>query len=282
MTIFLALASALVYGTADFIGGMATKRNKITLPVVVYSQLAGWVVVVGLIPIMPTAHPRVADALWGLGAGIAGSAGLMLFYRGLSRGIMSIVSPVAAAMSAIIPVVGGLVAGDSPSGRVLFGVGLGILAVGLLGTQPLASGHQGLDSPLKSLAGAIGAGCGFGGFFLLLHHTSKDAGIWPLFFARIGSAGILVALSLARRQPVKLVRPALGLTLLAGMVDMTANALYLIVTHKAQLSVIGVIVALYPISTLILARFVLHERVSRIQVGALVMAGISVTLIAMA
>ena len=195
---------------------------------------------------------------------------------------MSIVSPVAAAVSAIIPVVGGLLAGDSPSGRVLFGVGLGILAVGLLGTQPMASKHEGLDSPLKSVAGAIGAGCGFGGFFLLLHHTSKDAGIWPLFFARIGSAAILIALSLMRRAPVRLHRQAIAITVVAGVVDMTANALYLVATHKAELSVIGVIVALYPISTLLLARFVLHERVSRIQIGALIMAGISVTMIALA
>lgn len=282
VAIFLALISALVYGTADFTGGIATKRNGLTLPVVVFSQLSGWVVVVALIPVLPTSHPHLSDVWWGLASGVAGSTGLMFFYRGLARGAMSIVSPVASAVSAVIPVVGGLLAGDAPAALALAGVVLGVVAVGLLGTQPMASHHDALDSPMKSFVGALCAGCGFGGFFVLLHHTSHNSGLWPLFFARLGSATLLITLSLARRQPIKLVRGAVRITLIAGAIDMAANAVYLVVSHMALLSIIGVIVALYPISTLVLARFVLHERVSKIQAGALVLAGISVSMIALA
>ena len=282
MAIALALLSALVYGAADFAGGIATKRSGPTLPVVVYSQLAGWVLVIGLIPLMPVAHPKPADFLWGLAGGVAGSAGLMFFYRGLARGVMSVVSPVAAAVSAIVPMVFGLASGDSPAALAIVGAMLGVVACGLLGSQPTASHHDTHDTRLRSFAGATMAGVGFGGFFVLLHHTSSHAGLWPLFSARLGSATLLTTIALARRHPPRLARPAVRMTIIAGVFDMGANALYLLATHRGLLSLVGVIAALYPASTLVLARTVLKERVSPLQFAALVLAGISVSLIAVA
>ncbi|MEV4087349.1 EamA/RhaT family transporter, partial [Nonomuraea fuscirosea] len=127
MTVILATACAIVYGTADFFGGLATRRAQV-LSVVTLSQLAGLALILGLLPLLPGVYSDPALA-WGLAAGLSGAAGLVLFYRALATGVMSVVAPTTAVTSAALPVVFGLAAGERPRAWALVGVALALGSV---------------------------------------------------------------------------------------------------------------------------------------------------------
>src|SRR4051794_6697218 len=97
----LASACALIFGTADFFGGLATRRSRV-LAVVVISQFGGLVLILALIPFLPGAASSAA-LLWGMGSGAAGGVGLVLFYRGLAAGTMSVVAPITAVTAMGVP-----------------------------------------------------------------------------------------------------------------------------------------------------------------------------------
>src|SRR3712207_6138770 len=128
MAVILGLASALVYGTADFLGGLSTKKAG-PLAVVVWSQLVGLVILIAAVGVMSDQAPRAADLWWGAAAGLGGGSGVILLYRGLAIGRMSVVAPITSVGAAAIPVVAGVPLWDPPRvGAVLGGVvGLGAL-----------------------------------------------------------------------------------------------------------------------------------------------------------
>jgi uncharacterized membrane protein len=179
--VVLATVCAVVYGTADFFGGLATRRSRV-LAVVVLSQITGLALVVALLPFLP--ETLTTGALtWGMAAGVSGAAGLVLFYRALATGVMSVVAPLTATASAILPVLFGLATGERPEPVALGGVVLALLAVLLVSrdSSPAATAGRNYGSILTSLA----AGAGFGGFFILLSQAPEDSGMWPLFGARL-------------------------------------------------------------------------------------------------
>src|SRR5580765_550695 len=122
----LAVLSAAVYGAADFLGGLATKRGSTVFSVVVFSQSTGLVLVLLALPLLPPASPRAADFAWGAGAGLAGGIGLALLYRGLAIGVMSVVAPVTAVCAVVIPLIVGFVLGERPSAPAWIGVALAV------------------------------------------------------------------------------------------------------------------------------------------------------------
>ncbi|MFC4060691.1 EamA family transporter [Planomonospora corallina] len=273
--VLLATASALVYGTADFFGGIATRRSRV-LAVVALSQLAGLVLVVAALPLLPGAL-TVRAVAWGMAAGIAGAAALVLFYRALATGVMSVVAPVTAATSAALPVLFGLAAGERPEPMALGGIALALAAVVMVSrdsSAPAATGGRGYGPVLAALA----AGAGFGCFFVLLAQSPGDSGMWPLAGARVASVTLIALLAVATRRTL---RPgngrALPIIITAGALDMAANILFVLAEQRGMIALVGVLASLYPASTLVLARYVLGERLNAVQT-----AGIGVTLAAVA
>ncbi len=282
MAIVLALASALVFGGADFAGGIAARRNGKTFPIVYLSQLAGLVTVLIFAPMLTSTNVRPTDFAWGGAAGLIGCIGLLFFYRALAVGVMSIVSPVTAVVAAVIPVIVGLVQGESPSGVALLGIALGIVALSLFGGGNDKSMTK-IDIA-RSLGPAVIAGVGFGTFFSLIAQSHNGAGLWPLVAARLASGALLTAVAITRRSWSELRLPsnAWPTLILAGSGDITANALFLLASRKGDLAIVGVIASLYPASTLVLARYVLHERLHALHRVAIGLAGAAVILIASA
>ncbi|MDA0637684.1 DMT family transporter [Nonomuraea sp. MCN248] len=274
--VILATACAVVYGTADFFGGLATRRSRV-LAVVALSQLAGFALILSLLPVLPGAFEGRA-VLWGLGAGLSGAVGLVLFYRSLATGVMSVVAPTTAVTSAALPVGFGLLQGERPEPVALLGVALGLGAV-LLVSQDRSAGGAGST---RAVLTALAAGAGFGGFFILLSMASADAGLWPLAGARIASIGLVILLALATRRTLKPVPGSLGVIVAAGVLDMVANVLYLLAQRQGLLSLVAVLVSLYPASTLLLARRVLGERLHAVQLAGVACALGAVALIAVA
>lgn len=269
MAYLLALASALMYGAADFTGGLATRRAA-TIPVVISSQFSGMVLLALLLPILPGSSPSRTDLLWGVAAGLTGGGGVALLYRGLAIGRMAVVAPTTAVCAVVIPVVAAMLLGERPGGLAVLGIALGIGSIVLVSQQtettsgPARSGASGLP-PGVGIALVSGVLIGF--FFLSLARTAPSSGMWPILAARITSVTLFAAAALVRGIPLAPARPALWLALAGGTVDMLANAAYLLAAREGQLSLVVTLSSLYPASTVLLARVLLGERLNARQLG---------------
>ncbi|MFF9150042.1 EamA family transporter [Streptomyces sp. NPDC055051] len=280
MNLFLALASAMVLGAGDFVGGLAAKTARAVV-VVVWSNAAGLATALTLVGLLSRTGSSWNEVFWGALAGLCGSAGAVLLYRALASGVMSLVAPTTAAAAAALPVVAGVLTGDRLSALAVIGVVCALAAVLLVSLSGDGTG-EGADrrAMLRSLALALLAGAGFGAFFVFLAHTSSDTSLWPLVWARCASLSAILLFILVRRtSPALSARPA-RLALLSGVLDMGSSALFLVAVRDGSLAVIGLLSSLYPISTVLLARMVLKERIRGIQHVGVALAVGSVVLLA--
>ncbi|MBI1377911.1 MAG: EamA family transporter [Frankiales bacterium] len=269
MPALLALLSAAVWGVADFTGGLASRRST-PLRTLALTTPAGLVVV---LPVALLVGGSVSGSvLPGVVSGVTGSLGILLLYAALTLGPMGVVSPVSAVLGAAIPVLVGLVHGERPGAAAYVGMALAVVAIVTVGLEPPAptddARHQRLTP--RALLLAVGAGVGIGVFFAVIAQAPSDAGLWPVVFSRAVSTVLLALMGLvvvARRGGPFL--PA-GRTvriqaIAAGTLDVGANALYLVATQTGLLSVVAVLGSLYPAATVLLARYVLAERLHPLQ-----------------
>src|SRR5690242_15483838 len=281
MNPLLALASALLYGAADFTGGLATRRAS-TLPVIVLSQLSGLVLLALLFPFLPAATPSRADLMWGVTAGLTGGAGVALLYRALAIGRMAVVAPTTAVCAVAVPVLVSVALGERPGPLAVAGIVLGLVAIVLVSQQtapePAAPG-PGAGGRLPAGVGiALVSGVAIGLFLLALAQTRPEAGMWPILASRSTSVALFGLAALFTRTALRL-PGVLLLTLGGGVMDMTANALYLVAARVGPLSVVVTLASLYPASTVLLARVVLGERLNLRQVAGVACALAAIALI---
>lgn len=261
MAVVLALCSAAAYGIGDFCGGMAARRVPAST-VLLWSHLLGFSLFVVAAPFV-AGSATGGDLLIGAGAGLCGAVGVGLLYKGLAVGPMSVVAPVTALLSAAVPVSAGLLEGERPSAGVAVGMVAALAAIVLVSAE---GGGSLRPADLRGITFALGAGLGFGLFFVALSHVGEDSGIWPLVAARGASATAVGALALLGR--VSRTPPVTGARLFtasAGTLDAFANVCYLLATREGLLTVVSVLTALYPVGTVILARLILKERFARLQ-----------------
>lgn len=276
MAIVLALASAVVYGAADFLGGLASRRTSV-FGVVAMSQLVGLVALLALLPWLG-GPVSAGDLAWGATAGLAGAAGLVVFFRALAGGVMSVVAPVTAVTAAAVTVLIGLLSGNRIGPWAAAGIALALGAVVLVSAEGGLSALRAARP--ANLGPALVAGTAFGLFFVVLDRTSQTAGLTPLVAARLASVALVVVVALGARQSLRVTRAALPLVALSGVGDMSANALFLLATQQeGQLAIIGVLASLYPVSTVLLAQVLLRERLVGAQIVGLGAAVVAVVLI---
>jgi drug/metabolite transporter (DMT)-like permease len=278
----LALGSALLYGAADFTGGLATRRFA-TIPVVVLSQLSGLIFLLLLLPLLPDSSPSRTDMLWGGIAGVTGSIGVALLYRALAIGTMAVVAPTTAVCAVAIPVLVSVLLGERPAPIAAAGIGLGIVSIVLVSRQtaaPVEDRPAGVGRALPIGVGtALISGVAIGFFFLTLAQTRPDAGMWPLVASRGFSVILFGALALGSKQSMRMPQPVALLAAVCGVIDMLANALYLLASRGGPLSLVVTLSSLYPASTVLLARIILHERLNLWQISGVVCALAAVVLI---
>lgn len=265
MPALLAIAAACTFGVADFLGGLATRRAAV-IAVTLITNLAGAAVAVVLVIVIDGAWTARA-VVWGAVAGIAGLVGLVLLYQGLAEGPNRLVSPLSAVVAATVPVVVGVALGDRPGSVAIVGICVVPVAVWLVAGDDI--GLAGTSKRPPALG--VGAGLGFGTFFVLLAQTPDDAGAVPLLMARVASVTVLIVATVATR-PATPAAATVGIAIAAGALDMTANGLFLWSSLDGDLAIVGALVSLFPATTVLLAVAFLGERLDRKQATGLVLA----------
>jgi uncharacterized membrane protein len=279
VAVILGLAVAVSYGTADFFGGFASRRSPLA-SVVVLSQTVGLVFIAVLVFFIDGTL-EASKAGFAAAAGIIGGAGLTALYRGLAIGRMNVVAPVTAVGAAVLPVVWGLASGERPAVPALVGVALAILAIVFVsripGDEAAAAGGT------TALLLAVLAGVGFGIVFIILAETGEGTGLWPLLVMRVTSVTLLGLGALTTGRSLA-PGSASGVRLIAvtGVLDVTANALFVFASQQGLISLVAVLSSLYPAVTVLLARVVLTERLGRMQTFGMAMAAAGILLIATA
>ena len=265
--VVLALCAAALWGTGDFFGGLATRRVSV-LTVLFWSQLVG---LVGLVAwTSASGSTRPGTALWlALAAGVAGVTGLGCLYRGMAVGAMGIVAPISAT-SPIVPLVVDLLRGRSPTAVQWAGIALALAGIVLVSREP-----GGSHGPVAAGVGlALIAALSFGLFIVGLGEAAQESAPWAAATARLGSvAAVVLALAWSRTVPRVSAR-LLPLIVAVGVFDSGANALIALAATHGSIGIVGVLSALYPITTILLARTVLHERLGTTRtVGGLIALG---------
>ena len=285
MAAVIALLASVLWGTADFLGGRAAKRLP-AVTVVAVSQLTA---VLGLLPLAAVLgawdEPRTY-VLPGMAAGLAGLLALTAFYRALATGTMGVVAPIAA-LGVVVPVLAGLLAGEQPGALRLVGIALGVLGVVLASGPELSGGGSGRPLLLAALAGA-----GFGAVLVLLASGSREGTlgsvVMTLLVMRLTSLAVLGVLLLAgplrrsRTGPAaaRVRRKDLPVLVTVGVFDVGANGAFAVASQSDLVSVTSVLASLYPVVTVLLARRLLAERLTRAQSAGVALALGGVVLLA--
>ncbi|MDA1184444.1 MAG: DMT family transporter [Acidobacteria bacterium] len=279
MAYILALGSAALYGAADFLGGLASRQAS-AITIVLMSQAVGLVLLTFTLPFLPSAQPLQADVIWGGLAGLAGGIGVALLYRALAVGRMAVVAPVTAVCAVTIPVTVGLWFGEQLAWTTAIGVGLALVAIVLVSQQGVAAptARRGGTVP-RGVGLALVSGVAIGVFFLALAETDARAGMWPLVSARAASVIFFGAMVLVGKRPLRVAAPVIRIAVAAGVIDVCANALYLLATRYGPLNVAVTLSSLYPASTVVLARLTLGERLNAWQAAGLGCALVAIALI---
>jgi len=281
LAVVVGVASALVFGAADFLGGLAATRIS-PIRVTALATLVGIGVLLVLLPIVGGTWSVEAVALGAL-SGVTGSLAIVLLYACLAIGPMSILSPLTAVVSAIVPLTAGLVRGESLSTIGYVAIGIALVAVVLVG---FVKEKHAVRPSLRGILMAIASGALIGAFLIIIDLTPDDSGLVPLVVNRTTSATIMFAvvgvLLLARRGGTTGWRPGLALAVACGVVDAVANVGLLLGLRIGELSVMSVLTALYPAGTIILAAIVLKERIAIVQYVGLVLAIAAAAMLALA
>lgn len=299
LTVVVGLLTALTYGSADFIGGVASKRMS-SIRVTAIGAISGLVVLVAAEPLLGGRWSWEAVLVGGI-SGITGALAITLLYACLAIGPMSILSPLTALVSAFVPLMAGVIRGERLPVFGYVAIGLALVAVVLVGFVK----EKGAVRPSAlALFMAIGAGAMIGAFLILIDLAPDDSGFVPLIANRTVNAAIMftvigvLALVFSRRSagadhnPQGIIartgilrigwRAGFWLAVAGGAIDAAANAFLLLGLRIGDLSIVSVLTALYPAGTIILAALVLRERIAPVQIAGLVLALIAAAMLAVA
>ncbi len=273
MVIVFALAAAVLYGSADFLGGAASRRLRAS-SVLTVSAPVGAVVLLAA-ALLASGRPQLAGVPWAAAAGACGGVGLIVFYAGLAAGPMRLVAPVSALVSTALPVGVAIASGERPGLAVYLGGLICVLATVLVSME----GRRGPDTAhppaARGLAYGIVAGIMFGLFFVFLRIAATSGVLWPSALSRATGAVILLGVAVWAGAP-----PAwrgasprvLAAVIGCGLLDAIANVCYVLATRVGLFGIAVVLTSLYPGVTVLLARLVLAERIRPVQLAGLLLA----------
>lgn len=271
--ILFGLFSAAAWGTSDFAAGLASRRVSV-LALVLAAQTVGMTVALGLAMLRAEPVPAPMDVLWSGLSGVFGTGAIVALYAGLAVGRMGVVAPVAGVIGALVPVAVGIALEGLPAGIVLLGMAAAVVAVVLVSR---VGGEAGARSGIEL---GLLAGLGIGLFNVTITRVDEELVFGPLTIVRVAALVVLALALLARRQRVALPARLAPAIVAIGLLDMAANAGFLLAEQTGSLAVAAVLSSLYPVVTVILATIVLRERVTRSHAAGIALALLAIVLIA--
>lgn len=270
-----ASGTALAWGAADYCGGKATRRVSAPITVAI-SQLFSLPLLAVALLLTADGWPGAPAIGWGFVAGLSGGGiGLILLYRALAAGLMSVVAPITGVTAASTPLVVGLISDRPPGALPLVGAGIAVVAIWLVSVSPTSSK---IRPSARVFVLSLAAGVAFGLFLVLIALAGPDAGLWPLVGVRAGSLSTAFTLLILEAGSLRVAGGAVPWALGAGALDIAGNVAYLTATYHGVLSVVGPIASLYPAITVLLAVFVDRERLRPVQSVALGLAALALVL----
>lgn len=277
MYIFLAGLSALLYGISDFFGGFATRKSRV-LSVLLLSQCIGITLTLLILTITSFKQPSIQDILFGLAAGITGTMGLLILYKGIANSIVAIVSPISAVIGAIVPVIFALINGEKPNIMVSIGSIICLPAIIMI-THDSGLGTKEKSVIKRSILYGISAGIAFGIFFISLSCCNEEAGLWPLVAAKTASISIIVTSMVVLKQPFYIKSSGYIPGIIASVFDMGANILFMAATQLGMLSIAVIITSMFPAPTVVLARIFMHQKIPKVRLIGFILALVGIGLI---
>ncbi len=277
MTIAIALAASVTWGTSDFIAGLLSARLP-ARTVVTCSQIVALVVISAVVLVVGLPLPPGAWWLWGGLGGLAEGFGLLALYTGLARGRMGVVTPIAG-LGVLVPVTVGLVRGDAVTLLLAAGVVLAIVG-GVLASGPEVTAGRSEGGNPRSILYAVAAALGLGTTMVCVDLGSQFSGMHTLWAMRVVSVTVFVVLGLVLTTQWRLSRSVVPGLLLVGIADLSATALFAVATTRGQISIASVLASLYPVTTILLAWLVAKEHLRPVQVLGVIAALAGIALIA--
>jgi drug/metabolite transporter (DMT)-like permease len=270
--ILLALLASAAWGTSDFIGGRATQGRHV-IGVLGITRPAG-LVLVGLVVLL-SGSPAVGDR-WPVAmcSAVILLGGMWCLYRALAIGPMSVLAPIFAT-GAIVPVLWGLVSGETPTAFTFVGLVLAGAGSVLAARAPSVEGER---TDPRGVAYALGAAAGIGIALVLTDAAAEADAVSAVFVGRATEVVIIAALIAVRWRSWGPALRSPGLLPVAGWIDVSAGLLFALASRSGLLPVVSVLSSLYPVITVLLARALLAERMSSRQAGgaALTLFGVAV------
>jgi EamA-like transporter family. len=274
IVVALSLLASVGWGFADFGGGLASRRGPV-LGVLLWSQFASLLIAVPILLSRTEPAMQPTDLVISIGGGAFGSVGLALLYRGLSVGRMGVVAPVAAVLTATLPVAFGFLTQGIPSILSIIGIGCAVGSVILVSRAPGAA-----DGRPSGLWYGVGAGMVFGCFTVAVSLLGDGLILSPVVLIRVASCLAIASWIVVRRQPWRVTRGLWPALVVIGVIDMASTVAYLSAIAIGPLAIAAILASLYPVITTILAALVLRERISPIHAVGIVAAVVAVALIA--
>jgi drug/metabolite transporter (DMT)-like permease len=268
----LALGASLAWGVADFVGPFVS-RTLGALRILFWAQVGG-VLAIGIAVAARDRGPAGWAVLFACVASLAGMLGLFAYYRGMRDGAMCVVAPIAG-VSAVIPVIYGVVTGDHPSALQLTGVACALIGVGLASVEH----HEGSRRIANGVGLALLAALGFGVYFPFMHAAGKVDFWWASLVFRSTALLLVAAVVAGGGASVRLAPRWAAVAAAVGIGDTLGNVLFAAASGHGLVSLTSVLASLYPIVTVILAAAVIGERVARLQRAGIVLTLAGVVLI---
>ena len=264
LSIIFGLCAALGWGAGDFTGGLASRKTG-AYRAVFYSEVIGIVFLFIILGVTSEPVPNLKVWLISMVAGAVGTFGLILLYRAMTIGLMSVAAPVSALLAATLPVVVGIFKEGVPTTLTIFGFGFALFAIWMISQSN--GGVTDILAHLADLKLPLLAGIGFGSYFILMHEaTSTGATVWPMVASRSGGILLISAYMLIARVSWKVEdTSAWPLLTLNGLLDILGNIFFILAGQTGRLDVAAVLSSLFPGATVMLAWIFLKERLTRNQ-----------------
>jgi drug/metabolite transporter (DMT)-like permease len=275
MPLIWAGIAALFYGLADYSGSRASRFAN-SASITFFGQAMAFMGIGVFLLFVRTPVMPLESWLWTTGGGFGGALALVAFYKAMSMGSMTVIAPITAVIGLSVPVIAGVLSGERPSGSAWIGILLATIAVALV--ADVLDRHD-LPTPPRVIWMAVAAGLGFGMIFVCMGNASHDHGVWPLFGQRLVSVPTVAAIALLQTRSISVPKNVFLLSIAAGVLDTSANGLYLLATSAELMSIVSVVVAMYPVATIFLAMTLDHERLHKSQGIGLLLAITSLVLI---